>query len=638
MVAESQQPKVFIDVEALADTVIARIGKSIVLGLPLGLGKANHLANALVKRAQQDSSLSLTIFTALTLEAPTATNELAKRFLEPMQERFFSGYPRLDYARALSEGNLPKNIRVHEFFLQPGQWLGNDQVQQDYVSLNYTYALRFLIEAGVNIIGQLIAAPADHQRGQIATHYSLSCNPDVSADLIDLRNKGALNCLFIGQVNRQLPFMQGAAIRASSDFDFILDHERYEFPLFMPPQEPVTLTDHAIGLHVARLIPDGGTLQIGIGSLGDAVAHALTLRHKHNRVFRECMHQLFSNRQRLHGYETPFTQGLYGLSEMLNEGLLALVNAGIIKRQIDNCVVHAGFFIGSPNFYRMLAEMDDATREKIAMMPIPFINELYDQRNAESDQKIGRESEKRRARVKARFVNSGIMATLTGAIVSDALENGQVISGVGGQHNFVTQAQVLDDASSIITLRATRTHQGKVSSNICWSYGHATIPRHLRDIVITEYGTADLRGKCDADVIAAMLTITDSRFQAELLAKAKHAGKIAADYEIPDIHRHNTPERIMDALAQVQQQGYLDPFPLGSDFTPPEQRLALALKTLRENTGSMRKLTSFVLEGLRARMTPDINECLQRMQLAEAHSPTTLFYRYLLIGALAHTN
>ena len=64
-------------------------------------------------------------------------------------------------------------------------------------------------------------------------------------------------------------------------------------------------------------------------------------------------------------------------------------------------------------------------------------------------------------------------------------------------------------------------------SNIRWDYGHTTIPRHLRDIVVTEYGVADLRGKSDRDVIAAMLAITDSRFQDELMRQAKDAGKTA---------------------------------------------------------------------------------------------------------------
>src|SRR5215472_14678444 len=139
-----------------------------------------------------------------------------------------------------------------------------------------------------------------------------------------------------------------------------------------------------------------------------------------------------------------------------------------------------------------------------------FVNELY-----------GDETGKRRARAKARFVNNAMMATLLGAAISDALADGQVVSGVGGQYNFVAQSFALEDARSIIMLRATRTARRRTSSNVLWNYGHTTIPRHLRDIVVTEYGIADLRGKSDRDVIAAMLAVADSRFQDELLRRAR---------------------------------------------------------------------------------------------------------------------
>src|SRR4029077_12224218 len=97
--------------------------------------------------------------------------------------------------------------------------------------------------------------------------------------------------------------------------------------------------------------------------------------------------------------------------------------------------------------------------------------------------------------------------------------------------------------------------KGGAPSSIRWNYGHTTIPRHLRDIVATEYGIADLRGKSDRDVIAAMLGIADSRFQTELLAQAKDAGKIEKDFEIPVACLDNTPERIEHALSAARVTG-----------------------------------------------------------------------------------
>ena len=109
-----------------------------------------------------------------------------------------------------------------------------------------------------------------------------------------------------------------------------------------------------------------------------------------------------------------------------------------------------------------------------------------------------------------------MMATALGAAVSDALEDGRVVSGVGGQYNFVALAQALDGARSILMLRATRIEGGRARSNIRWAYGHTTIPRHLRDIFITEYGIADLRGKTDRECVLAMLAIADARYTTSL--------------------------------------------------------------------------------------------------------------------------
>ena len=88
-----------------------------------------------------------------------------------------------------------------------------------------------------------------------------------------------------------------------------------------------------------------------------------------------------------------------------------------------------------------------------------------------------------------------MMMTALGAAVSDGLEDGRVVSGVGGQYNFVAMAHALPKARSMLLLRASRDEHGKQVSNIRWNYGHTTIPRQLRDVVITEYGIADLRGK-----------------------------------------------------------------------------------------------------------------------------------------------
>jgi hypothetical protein len=613
-------PRLFSDPRQVADAIVERVGSQVILALPLGLGKANHVANALFDRAVADPAMSLQILTALTLEPPAAGSELERRFLEPVFERHYGDYPALKYAEALRQGDLPGNIEVHEFFLSPGRWLDNPQVQQAYLSINYTDVLAFLLRNKFNVLGQLIAPPAQGSAGR----FSLSCNPDLSVDLLDARQRGEIDFLAVGQVNAALPYMKGGAERQAAEFDFLLDGEDVQFPLFTPPNEPVTLADHAIGLHAARLIPDGGTIQVGIGSIGDAVSHALLLRQRDNSLFIRLLAALGVERSASLCRAEPFVTGLYAASEMLAEGLLHLLREGILKREVDGICLHAGFFLGSPLFYRLLTEMPPELREKIAMVPISFVNAPYPQ-----------EESKRQARIAARFVNSALLATLLGAVVADGLEDGRVISGVGGQYNFVAMAFALEGARSIITLPATRTRRGRASSNLRWSYGHATIPRHLRDLVVTEYGVADLRGKSDAEVIAAMLGVADSRFQGELLEQAKAAGKIPGDYRIPAGQRRNTPERLAEVLQPARQAGQLPAFPLGSDYTKVEERLASALGVLRAHAGSRRALAGLALRGWRrGPVAASANPCLERLGLARPASLREKYYRALLLAVL----
>jgi len=80
-------PKLFTDPEAIAEDIIRDVGTDLVVGLPLGLGKANHIINALYARAAADRAIKLTIFSALTLERPRPKNLLEQRFIAPMPRR-----------------------------------------------------------------------------------------------------------------------------------------------------------------------------------------------------------------------------------------------------------------------------------------------------------------------------------------------------------------------------------------------------------------------------------------------------------------------------------------------------------------------------------------------------------------------
>jgi hypothetical protein len=617
-------PKLFSDPEAIAEDIIRDVGTNLVVGLPLGLGKANHIVNALYARAVADRAINLTFFSALTLEKPRPMNLLERRFIAPVIERLFGGYPDLAYADALRANALPPNIRVIEFFFLAGRWLHVPFAQQHYISANYTHASSYLLARGLNVVTQLVAKRVVDG----VARYSLSCNTDTTLDIMRARTEARAFFKLIGQVNSELPFMPGAGDLPAEEFSAILDSPATDFPLFAPPSEPITDTKYAIGLHAAGLVRDGGTLQIGIGQVGDALAQGLILRHRDNAQFHTTMKRLTPATDHLPALETgPFEKGLYGVSEMLFEAFLGLIDAGIIKREVEGVVLHGAFFLGPKSFYRSLREMTPDQIARVQMMPVSFTNELY-----------GDEDSKRRARLDARFVNNAMMATLMGAVISDGLEDGQVVSGVGGQYNFVAQAFALAGARSILTVEATRQAGSRPQSNIRWAYGHETIPRHLRDIIVTEYGVADLRGKSDTEVIAAMLQVTDSRFQNELARRAKDAGKLAKDFEIRPAYRENYPERIVSALKPAREAGLLPSFPFGSDFTDVEQRLIPALQFLGDAQRAPLRLPGLLWQGFTRHPDAADRECLMRLGLDKPATWPERAYRALVSAALARSH
>lgn len=632
-------------IEQAVDDVLARLPAHIHMGMPLGLGKPNLFVNALYQRIAKLPERALTIYTALSLGRPTMGDGLQKRFLEPFIERVFGDYPELDFLADLHKDSLPKNIRVQQFFMQPGSLLHSAAAQQDYVSSNYSHAARDINAAGLNLVAQLVASSSEHP-----DRLSLSCNPDITLDLMPMiakRRAAGETILVVGQVHSDLPYMPGDAELGMDEFDYLLD-EKDSTTLFSTPNMPVGFQDHFIGLHASTLVRDGGTLQIGIGSMGDALTAALLARQADNEAYRLLLTDLdvyqWAPLISREGGVEPFARGLYGCSEMFVNGLLVLADAGIVRRKVypdvatqtqanagtlddaaqpDGVSIHGGFFLGPRSFYQRLQEMPHAKRQAFNMTRISYINELY-----------GQEELKRLQRLDARFINSAIMVTLLGAGVADQLEDGRVLSGVGGQYNFVAQGHALEGARSILILRSWRESAGEVSSNIVWEYGHCTIPRHLRDIVITEYGIADLRGQTDAKVIEALLNIADSRFQHDLIEQAQKAGKLPKDFQLDPRFADNTPERLQ--AIQARHRRLFPEYPLGSDFTDEERDLLRALNWLK----SKFKLTEILELGKAALDAPEpeaFPKHLQRMRLDKPEGIKEDLYQRLLLAGLQAT-
>ena len=656
--------------EECVDLALEKLGTHIIMGAPLGLGKPNELINAFYRRAAADPTITLEILTALSLETPHARTDIEKSFLQPFVERVFGDYPPLMYMQDLRTGSLPENVVISEFYIKAGAMVNVLPIQSNYISTNYTFAARDINARGVNLIVQMVAQREINGEKQL----SLSCNTDITLDLHPMMQRRAAESpvLAIAQVHTDLPFMVNKAIVSPDFFDVVVNNDSLNTTLFSAPNMSVSNTDYVLGLQASALIKDGGTLQIGIGAMGDAITYTTQVRHNRNADYKEMIKQAGIDptvEDSVGGCDT-FVKGLYGCSEMFVNGFMHLRKAGVLRRcvyddiglqslldqalieesvtdttltachkaglirsplqkedvewlikwgifqanvtfsgnsihvneqsigsnlddrsilaQLNNhalgkrlkngVYMHGGFFIGPKDFYDTLNTLPDEDMQGIAMDSVRCINRM----NNEPLQSLQRRH--------ARFINTGMMVTLGGAVVSDGLENGQVISGVGGQYDFVAQAHALEGARSIICVRSTRGQGSKATSNIVASYGHITIPRHLRDIVVTEYGVADIRGKTDAEVILALIKIADSRFQQTLLDEAIKAGKVDPETSLPEEWLNNTPEKNDRFIDHWKQQGFFPRYPLGCDFTEQEQALAHSLrdlKALQENPADL---------------------------------------------------
>jgi hypothetical protein len=165
--------------------------------------------------------------------------------------------------------------------------------------------------------------------------------------------------------------------------------------------------------------------------------------------------------------------------------------------------------------------------------------------------------------------------------------------------------------------RSTHGAGQAASSNIRWSYGNLTIPRHLRDLAITEYGVADLRDRNDETCIRRLVAIAAAPFQEGLLAQAKRAGKVALDARLAPDATPNVPEALSERLARARSSGLLPDYPQGSDFTPLEQHLLRALGWMRgaaaRRGGAVRLFASALLQ--RPMHAGHAGQALERMGL-----------------------
>lgn len=303
----------------------------------------------------------------------------------------------------------------------------------------------------------------------------------VSVDIVRSAVESAT--LIIAEVNPRMPRTHGDSFFHVSRIHTLVP---VDVPLLEREPEPLDDVARSIGLHIARLIPDGATLQTGIGKIPDAVMAQLGNHHD---------------------------LGVH--TEMFSDGVMRLVEAGVItgrrKTLLQNKVV-TSFIMGSQELYDWAHE-----NPAIEMRPSDFTNDPGT--IARNDRMIA--------------INGALAVDLTGQVASDTL-GGNFFSGIGGQVDFIRGARRSRGGKPIIALPST-AKGGKVSRIQAALEPGTGVVTSRGDVhyVVTEYGVADLWGKSIRERTLALINIAHPDFRGELLAAAKGRKFVLPDQVVP---------------------------------------------------------------------------------------------------------
>ncbi|MEZ4326823.1 MAG: acetyl-CoA hydrolase/transferase C-terminal domain-containing protein [Polyangiales bacterium] len=295
------------------------------------------------------------------------------------------------------------------------------------------------------------------------------CTLGVSVDVV----RAALDVaeVVVAQVNPQMPRVHGDGFVHVRDIDHLV---HVDAPLPELPQRELTDTERAIGVHVASLVEDGATLQMGIGAIPDASLLALR-GHRHLGIH----------------------------SEMWADGVLPLIECGAVdnsRKHIHAGKTVSGFVMGSRKLYDFI---DD--NPAVVQLDIGYVNNVT--------------VIARNPRVTA--INSAVEVDLTGQVCADSIGE-RIISGVGGQMDFIRGASLSERGKPIIALPSRTSHgRPRIVPQLALGAGVVTTRAHVH-YVVTEWGVADLYGRTLRERAHALMNIAhpDDR---EALAAAWHA-------------------------------------------------------------------------------------------------------------------
>jgi acyl-CoA hydrolase len=417
-----------------------RLQPSDTLGIPLGTGQPAALLEALGER---DDWEELRIYGALLLV-----------WSEVFQ------HPRVHY--------------LSGFFGPIERALRESGANISFAPADFRRFAPLLEEQAPRVMATAAAAPNDEGWCSLSLH--------AGAHVGELHRAGAdPGRLLVVEVSPKFPFTFGVGPEHPhalhlEEIDVLIESEAEPFPLEDPPPNEA---DRAIAQHAASYIPDGATLQTGIGSVPSTLV----------------------------GILAEGDGGDYGIhSEMFTTGLMRLHEAGKVsnrKGQFDGVSV-ATFAAGAPALYQWLQG-----NHEVAFLPVEVIN---------SPELIG-------GNRLMTTINGALAVDIQGQVVADTIAGAQ-FSGIGGHEDFIAGPALSLEDRSLLCLPSTVVLDGELHSRVVpWFDAGAVIttPRHQVDVIVTEYGAAELQGKTIHQRGEALAAIAHPDFRDQLLEAAERA-------------------------------------------------------------------------------------------------------------------
>ena len=282
--------------------------------------------------------------------------------------------------------------------------------------------------------------------------------------------------IIIAEVNEKMPRTLGDSFIHISRIKHIVP-VNYPIPELHMAEEGQSDIIQQIAGHIAELIPDGATMQLGIGAIPDAV-----LKYLYDKK----------------------DLGIH--TELFSDGVIDLVNAGVLtnsRKSLHPGKIVAGFLMGSNRLYDWVDDNPMIELHRTEYVNDPFVI-------AQNERMVA--------------VNSAIEVDLTGQVCADSI-GPKLYSGVGGQLDFIYGASRAKDGVPIIALPSTNTMKdgtviSKIASMLKHGAGVVTSRNHVR-FVVTEYGVAELYGKTIRQRAQALINIAHPQFREELANQAR---------------------------------------------------------------------------------------------------------------------